>query len=150
VLQSSSRKTISAPGKPASGSVEDLADVGHYNSSILGVSGRLDSNMNSNANGSQPWLVSLREVHEISGLSYRDVAVRCDLDHSYVALLLEGRRRPSRDILTLLFAFGYGADLDELDRVLILAGHPPYGRSARQDYRKGQHLSYSTPAIASP
>ena len=103
-----------------------------------------------NVNGSQAWLVSLRDVHETSGLSYRDIALRCDLDHSYVALVLEGKRRPSRDVLTLLLAFGYGTNLDELDRVLILAGHPPFGRSARQEYRKEQSLPSSQHAIVSP
>ena len=99
--------------------------------------------------GDHKWLANLRELHETSSLSYRDIAVRCDLDHSYVALILEGKRRPSRDILTLLLAFGYTADRIETDFILMLAGYPPYGRSARQEFRQNQGAS-SLPAAASP
>jgi transcriptional regulator with XRE-family HTH domain len=91
-------------------------------------------------NPSQSWLACLRELHHASGLSYRDIAVRCDLDHSYVALILEGKRRPGRDVLTLLLAFGYCVDRVETDHVLMLAGYPPFGRSARLEYRKSQRL----------
>jgi transcriptional regulator with XRE-family HTH domain len=82
------------------------------------------------------WLESLRELHESSGLSFREIATRCDVDHSYLALILEGRRRPSRDVLAALLAFGYETDLMETDRVLMLAGYPPFGRSARLEYRR--------------
>ena len=40
------------------------------------------------------WQIYLGDLHESSGLSYRDIDVRCDLDHSYVARILEGK--PSR------------------------------------------------------
>jgi transcriptional regulator with XRE-family HTH domain len=91
-------------------------------------------------NANEFWLTHLRELHASSGLSYREIAVRCDLDHSYVALILEGKRRPSRDVLTLLLAFGYHADRVETDRILMLAWYPPFGRSARLEFRKSQNL----------
>ena len=84
------------------------------------------------------WLKTLRELHAMSGLSYRELAARCDLDHSYVGFILEGKRRPSRDVLTLLLAFGYGLDLIETDALLMRAGYPPFGRSARDEYRRTQ------------
>ncbi len=84
----------------------------------------------------QQWLALLREFHTTSGLSFREVAAQCDIDHSYVALILSGKRRPSRDVLLLLLVFGYGLDRIETDRMLILAGFPPFGRSARTEYRR--------------
>lgn len=89
------------------------------------------------------WQADLRELHESSGLSYRDLAERCDLDHSYVPLILEGKRRPSRDVLMLLLAFGYRVDRIETDRILMLAGYPPFGRLARLEYRKNRSGSPS-------
>jgi len=88
--------------------------------------------------GDEDWLADLRELHEYAGLSYRELAARCDLDHSYVALILEGKRRPNRDLLTLLLAFGYRTDRIETDRILMIAGYPPFGRSARLEYRKNR------------
>lgn len=84
------------------------------------------------------WLSALRELHDDSGLSYRELAARCDLDHSYVALILAGKRRPSRDVLAALLAFGYQVDRLETDRVLMLAGYPPFRRSARLEFRQAQ------------
>lgn len=86
------------------------------------------------------WPVYLRNLHESSGLSYGEIAARCDLDESRVARLLEGKRKPSRDVLTLLLAFGYRADRADADQILTLAGYLPFGQSARQDFRRGQRL----------
>lgn len=91
----------------------------------------------------ESWLADLRELHESSGLSCREIAERCDLDHSYVPLILEGKRRPSRDVLTLLLAFGYHADRIETDCILMLAGYPPFGRSARLEYRKNANVPHA-------
>ena len=52
----------------------------------------------------------LREIHEKSGLSYREVGVMCDINHSYVALILKGVRNPSRDVVICLLAFAYSQD----------------------------------------
>ncbi|MCC6192614.1 MAG: helix-turn-helix transcriptional regulator [Anaerolineales bacterium] len=82
------------------------------------------------------WVTSLRELHAATGLSYREIAARCDLDHSYVGLILDGKRRPTRDVLTLLLAFGYGADRIGTDAVLMQAGYPPLGRSTRDEFRR--------------
>ena len=94
-----------------------------------------------NMNAQDRWRVYLRNLHESSGLSYGEIAERCDLDESRVARLLEGKRKPSRDVLTLLLAFGYRADREDTDRILTLAGYLPFGPLARQDFRRAQRLS---------
>jgi len=95
------------------------------------------------------WRTYLRNLHESSRLSYREIAERCDLDESRVARLLEGNRKPSRDVLTLLLAFGYRTDRADADRILTLAGYLPFGPSTRQDFRRGQRLyeTWSADAI---
>lgn len=91
-------------------------------------------------NPKDQWRVYLRNLHESMGLSYHELAERCDLDESRVARLLEGKRKPSRDVLTLLLAFGYRTDRENADRILSLAGYLPFGPSARRDFRQGQRL----------
>ncbi len=91
----------------------------------------------------QQWLALLREFHTMSSLSFREVAAQCDMDHSYVALILCGKRRPSRDVLILLLVFGYGLDRIETDRMLILARFPPLGRSARTEFRRERQVPLS-------
>jgi hypothetical protein len=81
------------------------------------------------------YLIRLTEVHERSGLSYREVALACDLDPSYVHYILKGARRPHRDVLIAL-GFAYRLDRWEMDEILLLADLPPLGRSAIREYRK--------------
>jgi transcriptional regulator with XRE-family HTH domain len=78
------------------------------------------------------FLDGLREAHERSGLSYREVAQICDIDHSYVGRILNGARIPARDVLINLLVFAYGLSRLETDELLILVGYPPLGRSARR------------------
>jgi transcriptional regulator with XRE-family HTH domain len=84
---------------------------------------------------SNEYLNKLTEVHERSGLSYREVARECDLDPSYVHYILKGARRPHRDVLIAL-GFAYRLDRWEVDEILLLAGLPPIGRSALREYRQ--------------
>jgi transcriptional regulator with XRE-family HTH domain len=81
------------------------------------------------------YLIRITEVHERSGLSYREVAQACDLDPSYVHYILKGARRPRRDVLISL-GFAYRLDRWEMDEILLLAGLPPIGRSAVREYRQ--------------
>jgi transcriptional regulator with XRE-family HTH domain len=81
------------------------------------------------------YLNKLIEVHERSGLSYREVAQECDLDPSYVHYILKGARRPHRDVLIAL-GFAYRLDRWEVDELLLLAGLPPIGRSTMREYRQ--------------
>lgn len=80
------------------------------------------------------FLDELREAHARSGLSYREVAQICDIDHSYVGRILNGARIPARDVLINLLVFAYGLSRLETDEMLILVGHPPLGRSARREH----------------
>jgi hypothetical protein len=76
-----------------------------------------------------------------SGRSLREVAVLCDLDHSYVGLVVESKRRPQRDVLISLCAFGWNLDRIETDEILLLANYPPLGRSALREYRQATRRS---------
>ena len=78
----------------------------------------------------------LREYHERSGLSLREVAQICDLDFSYVQLILQGKRRPHRDVIVLLCGYAWQISQPETDEVLMLGNYPPLGRSASREYRQ--------------
>ena len=78
----------------------------------------------------------LREYHERSGLSLREVAQICDLDFSYVELILQGKRRPHRDVIVLLCGYAWQVSQPETDEVLMLGNYPPLGRSASREYRQ--------------
>jgi len=86
------------------------------------------------------YLNKLTEVHERSGLSYREVARASDLDPSYVHYILKGARRPRRDVLIAL-GFAYRLDRWEVDEILLLAGLPPIGRSAVREFRQELYKS---------
>ena len=79
------------------------------------------------------YLAVLNEHHSRSGLSLREVAAACDLDHSYVSYILSGARRPRRDVIIAL-GFAYGLELGEVDELLLLSGYPPIGRGSRREY----------------
>ena len=79
------------------------------------------------------FLKDLREAHERSGLSYREVGAICDIDHSYVGRILNGTRIPARDVLINLLVFAYGLSRLETDELLVQVGYPPLGRSARRE-----------------
>jgi len=75
------------------------------------------------------YLARIQEAHERSGLSLREVAHICDLNHSYVSLTLNGKRRPRRDVLISLCAFAWRQSPIGTDEILLLANFPPLGRS---------------------
>lgn len=76
----------------------------------------------------------LQDAHGRSGLTYREVAEICDMDHSYVPLILALKRRPNRDVLIALCAYAYQLTIYETDEILLLADCPPLGREARREY----------------
>jgi transcriptional regulator with XRE-family HTH domain len=81
------------------------------------------------------YIYLLTEAHERSGLSLREVAQFSDLDPTYVHYILQGERRPPRDVIIAL-GFTYRMDRTEVDEILLLAGLPPLGRSALKEYRQ--------------
>jgi hypothetical protein len=85
---------------------------------------------------SKLFLKLLNDYLSSSGLSYREVELLCDVDHSYLALMLKESRNPSRDVISSILAFGYKLDRIDVDKMLILAGHAPLGRSVRRRYRQ--------------
>jgi len=90
------------------------------------------------------FLNDLREAHDRSGLSYREVGQICDIDHSYVGRILNGARIPARDVLINLLVFAYGLSRLETDELLVLVGYPPLGRSARRE--RGTWLCWTHPS----
>lgn len=80
------------------------------------------------------YIYLLSEAHERSGLSLREVAQFSDLDPTYVHYILQGARRPPRDVIIAL-GFTYRLERTEVDEILLLAGLPPLGRSALKEYR---------------
>ncbi len=80
------------------------------------------------------FLAAINEAHTRSGLSLREIAQVCDLDHTYLHLILQGKRHPHRDVLISLCTFGWHLDPIETDTILMADGHPPLGRSVRREY----------------
>ncbi len=80
------------------------------------------------------YIYLLADAHERSGLSLREVAQFSDLDPTYVHYILNGARRPPRDVIIAL-GFTYRLERTEVDEILLLAGLPPLGRSALKEYR---------------
>jgi hypothetical protein len=83
------------------------------------------------------FLAAINEAHTRSGLSLREIAQVCDLDHTYLHLILQGKRHPHRDVLISLCTFGWHLDPIETDTILMADGHPPLGRSIRREYSAG-------------
>ncbi len=81
------------------------------------------------------YLELLNEYHVRSGMSLREVAQACDLDHTYVHYILAGSRRPNRDVIIAL-GFAYSMERVEVDEVLLLAGYPPIGRGLLREHRQ--------------
>jgi len=79
------------------------------------------------------YLRYIREAHVRCARSLREVGEICDLDHSYVSLILEGKRFPTRDVLITLCLLGWYLDLPQTDEILILMGYLPLGRSTRRE-----------------
>jgi hypothetical protein len=80
------------------------------------------------------FLAAINDAHTRSGLSLREIAQVCDLDHTYLHLILQGKRHPHRDVLISLCTFGWHLDPIETDAILMADGHPPLGRSVRREY----------------
>jgi hypothetical protein len=68
------------------------------------------------------------------GLSFERLR-QCDIDHSYVALILSGKRRPPGSPSS----YSVGLDCLETDRMLILAGFPLVGRPNRTERQEPSH-----------
>jgi hypothetical protein len=89
-------------------------------------------------NNKSAFVEILNEFHARSGMSLREVAQACDLDHTYLHYILAGSRRPRRDVIIAL-GFVYGMQRVEIDEVLLLAGYPPVGRGVLREYRRSNN-----------
>jgi hypothetical protein len=91
--------------------------------------------MDARENNRSTYLELLNEYHIRSGLSLREVAQACDLDYTYIHYILNGARRPPRDVIIAL-GFAYGMERVEVDKILLLAGYPPIGRGLLRVHRQ--------------
>ena len=96
-----------------------------------------------NKNTRSEYLEVLNEHHTRSGMSLREVAQSCNFDHSYLSLVLAGKRQPRRDVIIAL-GFAYSLELGDVDEILLLAGYPPLGRNSRREF--SQSLQQKQPA----
>ena len=96
------------------------------------------------------FLAAINEAHTRSGLSLREIAQVCDLDHTYLHLILQGKRHPHRDVLISLCTFGWHLDPIETDAILMADGYPPLGRSVRRDYSTGKGNEAAASRTAQP
>jgi transcriptional regulator with XRE-family HTH domain len=67
---------------------------------------------------------TLKVIHTSSTLTPRELAARTDLDFAYIWRILAGTRRPSRDSLLKLCAWGWCLDLEDTDYILQNFGYP--------------------------
>jgi hypothetical protein len=65
----------------------------------------------------------MHRAHAISGRSTREVGAACYLDHSYVAYILKGKRRPRREKMLLLCVQGWGLDNGATNEILRHGGY---------------------------
>ncbi len=72
------------------------------------------------------YIYLLAEAHERSGLSLREVAQFSDLDPTYVHYILNGARRPPRDVIIAL-GFTYRLERTEVDEILLSLVFHPWG-----------------------
>jgi hypothetical protein len=91
--------------------------------------------MDARKNNRAVYLELLNDYHNRSGMSLREAAQVCDLDHTYLHYILTGAKRPHRDVIISL-GFAYGMERVEVDEILLLAGYPPIGRGSLREYRQ--------------
>jgi len=72
--------------------------------------------------------------HVCSGATYREIDQICEIDYSYLSLILKGARQPSRDVLIRLCHSGWHLDPAETDDVLMAAGFPPLSHRTRREW----------------
>lgn len=78
------------------------------------------------------FLALIGNAHRCSGLSLRELAAIYYLDPSFVSLIVSGERRPSRDALIILCAFGWQISREVTDEILIEGNYPALSRSIRR------------------
>jgi len=60
----------------------------------------------------------INKAHLQSERSLREAADLCHIDHSYLSLILKGRRRASRELLTKIVLFAWNLDGYGLEEIL--------------------------------
>jgi transcriptional regulator with XRE-family HTH domain len=64
-----------------------------------------------------------RNAHEQSAFSLREVSNLTYIDYSYISQILNGHRRPSRDVVISLCSFAWTVSILEAHEMLLAAGH---------------------------
>ena len=67
----------------------------------------------------------IRDAHQSSGCTLRDVGARTGLNFSYISQIINKQRRPSRDTLILLCTYGWNLELEVTDQLLESCRYKP-------------------------
>lgn len=67
----------------------------------------------------------ITHAHQIYGYGMRELSRLTGVNHAYISQILNGHRRPNRDILIRLCSFGWGMPLEECNAILTSAGYKP-------------------------
>ena len=73
----------------------------------------------------EQFLLLVNAAHQQSGCSLRELGMLTNLNPGYISQILNGHRRPSRDVLIVLACCGWILSLEEIDSILFNAGHKP-------------------------
>ncbi len=65
----------------------------------------------------------LNEALSNSGWSQAELAARSNIDHSYLSLILHGKRHPERDIAIRICWYGLSLDSVDGERILKAGGY---------------------------
>jgi transcriptional regulator with XRE-family HTH domain len=80
------------------------------------------------------FLQLINSYHVCSGATYREIEEVCEINFSYLSLILKGTRQPSRDVLIRLCHWGWRLNPADTDEVLMLAGFPPLSHRTRREW----------------
>jgi transcriptional regulator with XRE-family HTH domain len=69
----------------------------------------------------------LNAAYQQSGYSLRDLAAVTSLNFAYIWQIINGQRRPSRDVLIILCAYVFALDLEMTDQLLQSVGYKTLG-----------------------
>ncbi|GAB4549315.1 MAG: hypothetical protein OHK0023_13600 [Anaerolineae bacterium] len=75
----------------------------------------------------------MNQYHERNGYSLREMSIDTGLHFAYICQVLNGKRKPSRDAIIALCAYGWGCCITETNQVLEALGYCTLGNRATTD-----------------
>jgi hypothetical protein len=71
------------------------------------------------------FLILIKDAHNNSSRTLREVGDLCYLNYSYIGRILTGERRPRRDQLIVICFLGWNLDIYDTDLILKTGGYKP-------------------------